>query len=60
MKSGKGVTFIDRVQLKNHLVKMLQVIIPFMKRRNKRVLNFIQQVFFLLSTEGSLVTIRAY
>ena len=30
------------------------------KRRNKRVLNFIQQVFFLLSTEGSLVIIRAY
>ena len=26
----------------------------------KRVLNFVQQVFFLLSTEGSLVIIRAY
>ena len=26
----------------------------------KTVLNFIQQVFFLLSTEGSLVISRAY
>ena len=29
-------------------------------RRNKRVLNFVQQVSFLLSTEGSLVISRAY
>ena len=27
---------------------------------HKRVLNFVQQVFFLLSMEGSLVIIRAY
>ena len=27
---------------------------------NKRVLNFLQQVFFLLSTEGSIVINRAY
>ena len=26
----------------------------------KRVLNFVKQVFFLLSTEGSLVDTRAY
>ena len=30
------------------------------KRGNKRVLNFVQQVFFLLSTKGSLEIIRAY
>ena len=30
------------------------------KRRNKRVLNFVQRVFFLLSTEGSIVITRAY
>ena len=29
-------------------------------RDNKRVFYFIQQVLFLLSTEGSLVIIRAY
>ena len=27
---------------------------------HKRVLNFVKQVFFLLSTEGSLVDTRAY
>ena len=33
---------------------------PFDCYENKRVLNFVQQVFFLLSTEGPLVIITAY
>ena len=44
---GPGLTKVNSTVL-NDSVNLLAVI------------NFVQQVFFLLSTEGSLVTIRAY
>ena len=38
----------------------IYVLHNFMTKHKKRVLNFVQQVFFLLPTEGSLVITRAY
>ena len=41
-------------------IDILFVLHSLKQKRYKRVLNFVQQVFFLLSTEGSLVITRAY
>ena len=57
--------FSNPIKLSNFLLSLLskyKQIFSYTKGyiRNKRVLNFAQQVFILLSTEGSLVITRAY
>ena len=60
-KSKMGIMLLIFVAQKVVFLTPKQLFWCFLANNgNKRVLNFVQQVFFLLSTEGSLVITRAY